>query len=149
MAQTDNDSVLKMDERIEAFLKEQTVVNIATSVNNQPYCASCYYAFIPKENLLVFKSDPDTKHIEDALANNLVAGTILPEKIIQSKIKGIQFSGVFKPTNGAAGDKAKKGYLSKFPVAGLFRGDIWMIELTKVKFTDNTLVFGKKILWER
>lgn len=149
MAQADNESVLKMDERIEAFLKEQTVVNIATSVNNQPYCASCYYAFIPNENLIVFKSDPDTKHIEDALANNQVAGTVIPEKIVQAKIKGVQFTGVFKPANGSAGDKAKKGYLSKFPVAGLFRGDIWIIELTKVKFTDNTLVFGKKILWER
>jgi len=149
MAQAGDESVLKMDERIEAFLKEQTVVNIATSVNNQPYCASCYYAFIPNENLIVFKSDPDTKHIEDALANNQVAGTVIPEKIVQAKIKGVQFTGVFKPASGSAGDKAKKGYLSKFPVAGLFRGDIWMIELTKVKFTDNTLVFGKKILWER
>lgn len=149
MALASDESVLKMDERIEAFLKEQKVVNIATSVNNEPYCASCYYAFIPNENLIVFKSDPDTKHIEDALANNQVAGTVIPEKIVQSKIKGVQFTGVFKPAQGAAGEKAKKGYLSKFPVAGLFRGDIWMIELTKVKFTDNTLVFGKKILWER
>ena len=37
----------------------------------------------------------------------------------------------------------------KFPLAGIFRGDIWVIELSHIKFTDNTLVFGKKMLWER
>lgn len=149
MAQENQDLTLKMDERIASFLKEQTVVNFATSVNNQPYCASCYYAYIPGEEILAFKSDTDTKHIEDALKNNQVAGTVLPDKLITAKIKGIQFTGLFKKAEGPQGDKAKKGYLSKFPVSGIFRGTIWMIELSKVKFTDNTLVFGKKVLWER
>ena len=149
MAQDNNDLTLKMDERIATFLKEQSVVNFATSVKDIPYCASCYYAYVPGEELLVFKSDTDTKHIEDALKNNNVAGTVLPDKIITAKIKGIQFSDIFKAANGEYADKAKKAYLSKFPVAGLFRGSIWVIELSRVKFTDNTLVFGKKILWER
>jgi len=149
MAQENNELTLKMDEHIATFLKEQTVVNFATSVNDIPYCASCYYAYVPGEELLVFKSDTDTKHIEDALKNSNVAGTVLPDKIITAKIKGIQFSGLFKAMEGSQGDKAKKAYLSKFPVAGLFRGTIWVIELSRVKFTDNTLVFGKKILWER
>jgi uncharacterized protein YhbP (UPF0306 family) len=149
MAEANNEYSVKMDERIVAFLQEQSVINFATSVNNQPYCASCYYAYIPGDELLVFKSDTDTKHIEDALKNNKVAGTIVPDKLIKAKIQGIQFTGIFKAGEGGFGDMAKKAYLSKFPVAGLFRGTIWVIELSKVKFTDNTLVFGKKILWER
>ncbi len=149
MAQVNNDYTLKMDANIAAFLKDQSVVTIATSVQDTPYCASCYYAYIPGDELLVFKSDSDTKHIEDALKNNIVAGTVLPDKLITAKIKGIQFTGILKSADGPEGEKAKKGYLSKFPVAGLFRGSIWVIELSKVKFTDNTLVFGKKILWER
>jgi hypothetical protein len=149
MTQENNDFTLKMDEQIATFLKEQSVVNFATSVNDIPYCASCYYAYVPGAELLVFKSDTDTKHIEDALKNNNVAGTVVPDKIAISKIKGIQFSGLFKAAEGSLGEKAKKAYLSKFPVAGLFRGTIWVIELSRVKFTDNTLVFGKKILWER
>ncbi|MFT3844127.1 MAG: pyridoxamine 5'-phosphate oxidase family protein [Lacibacter sp.] len=149
MAEANNDYTLKMDDHIVAFLQEQSVINFATSINNQPYCASCYYAYVPGNELLVFKSDSDTKHIEDALKNNKVAGTIVPDKLIKAKIQGIQFTGVFKAADGAVGDVAKKAYLSKFPVAGLFRGNIWVVELSKVKFTDNTLVFGKKILWER
>lgn len=149
MAEANNDYTLKMDDHIVAFLQEQSVINFATSINNQPYCASCYYAYVPGNELLVFKSDSDTKHIEDALKNNKVAGTIVPDKLIKAKIQGIQFTGVFKAADGAVGDVAKKAYLSKFPVAGLFRGNIWIVELSKVKFTDNTLVFGKKILWER
>lgn len=138
-----------MNEHIAAFLKEQSVVSIATTVNDEPYCASCYYAFEPTENLLVFKSDADTKHIEDALKNSRVAGTILPDKITKAKVKGVQFNGNFMKAEGAYGKKAKETYLKKFPVAGIFRGDIWVIEITRVKFTDNTLVFGKKLLWER
>ena len=149
MASNDTSASPVMNEHIAAFLKEQSVISIATSVNEEPYCASCYYAFEPTENLLVFKSDADTRHIEDALKNNRVAGTILPDKITKAKVKGVQFNGNFMKADGRIGSKAKETYLKKFPVAGLFRGDIWVIEITRVKFTDNTLVFGKKLLWER
>jgi uncharacterized protein YhbP (UPF0306 family) len=138
-----------MPEQIEEFLNDSSVVTIATSINDQPYCASCYFAYVPEDHLLVFKSDIDTKHVEDALQNNQVAGTILPDKIIKAKPKGVQFSGVFHKAADHLGDKAKKAYLKKFPLAGIFRGDIWVIELSHIKFTDNTLVFGKKTLWER
>lgn len=148
MANNDS-STLKLDDKIAEFFKENSVVTIATSVNNHPYCASCYYAFVPDDNLLAFKSDTDTKHIEDALQNAHVAGTVLPDKIIKAKPKGVQFTGTFMKADGNTGKKAKEAYLKKYPVAGIFRGDIWVIELSKIKFTDNTLVFGKKILWER
>jgi uncharacterized protein len=149
MASTNTSASPVMNEHIAAFLKEQSVISIATTVNDEPYCASCYYAFEPTENLLVFKSDSDTKHIENALKNNLVAGTILPDKINKAKVKGVQFNGVFMKAEGSIGSRAKETYLKKFPVAGLFRGEIWVIEISRVKFTDNTLVFGKKLLWER
>ena len=138
-----------MPEQIITFLEEQTVVTIATSVNDQPYCASCYYAYVPGDNLLVFKSDSDTRHIEEALQNNQVGGTVLPDNVTKVKPKGVQFTGIFSKAESGIGEKAKKAYLKKYPVAGIFRGDIWVIELSKIKFTDNTLVFGKKTLWER
>ncbi|HEX4957498.1 MAG TPA: pyridoxamine 5'-phosphate oxidase family protein [Lacibacter sp.] len=139
----------QMDKAIQEFLKEASVVTIATSIKNQPYCATCYFAFVEEDNLLAFKSDADTRHIEEAQKNELVAGSVLPDKIVKAKPKGVQFTGVFKKATGAAGERAKKTYLKKYPVAGIFRGDIWVIELNHIKFTDNTLVFGKKILWER
>ncbi|HMO32079.1 MAG TPA: pyridoxamine 5'-phosphate oxidase family protein [Lacibacter sp.] len=138
-----------MEPGMEKFLEEQTVLSMATSVNDKPYCASCYYAFVPGDNLLVFKSDEDTQHIEDALRNNQVAGTVLPDKLEKTKIRGIQFSGVFRKPEGSEKAKAERKYLSKYPVATLFRGTIWVIELSRIKFTDNALLKGRKILWER
>ena len=138
-----------MPEQITAFLEEQSVVTMATSIDNQPYCASLYFAFIPNHNLLAFKSDSDTRHIEEAIKNNLIGGTILPDKITEAKPKGLQFTGIFSKATGPEADIAKQTYLHKYPVAGIFRGDIWLIQLNNIKFTDNTLVFGKKTLWER
>jgi uncharacterized protein YhbP (UPF0306 family) len=142
-------NTIELNKKIVDFLNESAVVSIATTIKNQPYCASCYYAFVENENYIAFKSDSDTRHIEEALANNKVAGTVLPDKIVKAKPKGVQFTGTFMKAEGSIGKKAKEAYLKKYPVAGIFRGDIWMIALDHVKFTDNTLVFGKKILWER
>ncbi len=139
----------KLNKAIQDFLKESSVVTIATSIKNQPYCAACYFAFVEGDNLLAFKSDTDTRHIEEAQKNELIAGSVLPDKIVKSKPKGVQFTGVFKKATGPEGERAKKAYLKKYPVAGIFRGEIWVIELQHIKFTDNTLVFGKKTLWER
>ena len=140
----------EMPEEIVAFLQDSSVVTIATSIDNHPYCAACYFAYVPEAQLLAFKSDIDTKHIEDAIHNNVVAGSILPDKIESNKPKGIQFTGVFyKAENNEIGEKAKSAYLKKFRAAGMFRGDVWLIQLSKVKFTDNTLLMGKKLMWER
>jgi uncharacterized protein YhbP (UPF0306 family) len=143
-----NDSP-EMPEEIVKFLEDSSVVTIATSIDNHPYCAACYFAYVPEAQLLAFKSDSDTKHIEDALHNNVVAGSILPDKIVTAKPKGLQFTGEFFKAEDEIGEKAKWAYLKKYPVASIFRGDIWVIALAKVKFTDNTLIFGKKSLWER
>jgi uncharacterized protein YhbP (UPF0306 family) len=139
----------QMPEPIVAFMDESSVITIATSIDNHPYCAACYFAYVPGEHLLAFKSDSDTKHIEDALQNKFVAGSILPDKIVKAKPKGIQFTGVFNKAEGNIGENAKSAYNKKFPLARIFRGEIWVIELSKLKFTDNTLVFGKKTMWER
>jgi uncharacterized protein len=102
-----------------------------------------------KYNALIFKSNRDTKHVSDALHNNFVAGTIIPDKSEIGKIKGIQFSGVLIEPNDDLYDEFKMAYYKKYPFSVAFKGDIWAIELTSVKFTDNTLGFGKKVCWER
>ena len=34
-----------MDKKIIKYLKKNNVLTIATAINNQPYCANCYYVF--------------------------------------------------------------------------------------------------------
>ena len=139
----------QMDKKISAFIKAQTALTIATSVDSIPYCATCFYAYLEEENLLVFKSDAETRHISDALINNNVAGSILVDKTEIGKIKGIQFNGTFLSPKDALLKDAQKAYYFKYPYAAAMKGDLWVIELTSVKFTDNTLGFGKKLIWEK
>jgi uncharacterized protein YhbP (UPF0306 family) len=64
----------KLEKRIIDFIKEHHVLTMATSKNNQPYCANCFYAYLEDENAFVFTSDMDTKHIKDALEAELRCG---------------------------------------------------------------------------
>lgn len=84
-----------MDTKIEEFLKNQQSLTFCTSVDNQPYCANAFYACIKENNLIVFKSDKNTRHISEALKNEKVAGIILPDVSKIGTIKGIQFTGIF------------------------------------------------------
>ncbi len=37
----------------------------------------------------------------------------------------------------------------RFPVARMLSAPVWEIRLDEIKFTDNTLGFGKKMIWLR
>ncbi len=136
------------DQNILSFLQSQTVVNIATCENNVPYSASCFYAYSDKYNSLIFKSNIETKHISQGLKNNDVAGTIIPDKSDFTKIKGIQFSGIFTMPTDKLLSEANRTYYAKYPFALAMKGNIWIIKLTRIKLTDNTLGFGVKLHWE-
>lgn len=139
----------QLDQLVQDFMLQTSVMNLATTVQDEPYCATCYYAYEPIHHWLVFKSEFDTQHIENALKNPKVAGTIVPDKLDKLMVKGIQFNGLFKQTDSRTEHIAEDVYISKFPIASLFRGRLWYIELTKLKYTDNTPIVGKKIIWER
>ncbi|MCK6649327.1 MAG: pyridoxamine 5'-phosphate oxidase family protein [Bacteroidia bacterium] len=138
-----------MDERIISFIKAQTALTFATVKDDIPYCATCYYAFIPEWNCLVIKSGPETQHIQQALVNNNIAGTIVPDKLLKTKVQGLQFQGTFiVPENDMLSD-AKSAYYVKYPFAIAIPGELWVLDLTSLKFTDNTLGFGKKLKWNK
>lgn len=138
-----------MDKKILNYIKKNKVLTMATSVNHQPYCAICFYVFDEQNNSLVFLSDATTKHITDAITNKKVAGTITTEVVTVAKIQGIQFTGEFvNPTKEQEIHFYDK-YYSKFPFAKAKPSPIWGIELFSIKMTDNTLGFGKKLMWNR
>ncbi|HEY4799604.1 MAG TPA: pyridoxamine 5'-phosphate oxidase family protein [Bacteroidia bacterium] len=138
-----------VDKRVVSFFHSSTNLTLATCVNNIPYCANCFYAYDESKNYLVFKSDPETNHIRQAIKNNQVAGTILPDKLEKAKIKGIQFNGNFIDWKKEDMESLKNVYYKKYPFARAFSGEMWGIELTYIKMTDNTLGFGKKIEWKK
>lgn len=140
---------MEMDKKIVSFLEAQKNMSLCTAMDNVPHCASCFYAFVNEGSWVVFKSDKRTKHIVDALINDKVAGTIIPDIDRIGTVKGIQFLGKFVVPAGHLLEQAKKKYYGKYPFALAFTGDLWAIELLSVKMTDNTLGFGKKLIWER
>ncbi len=139
-----------MDQKIQLFIKEQKNLTLCTSIDDTPYCANCFYAFLHDNYFLVFKSNRNTMHITNALVNNKVAGTILPDISKIGIIKGIQFTGrLIVLADSEFLEKAKRNYYSQHPFALPMPGELWGVELHSIKMTDNKLGFGKKLLWER
>lgn len=135
------------DSRIIKFIHKHHVLTLATSNNNMPYCANCFYAFIDSENAFVFTSDIKTRHIQDAVIQPVVAGSIVLETSIVGKIQGIQFTGILKKESESINSIAKTAYMKRFPFALLMDTTLWVLKVDFFKLTDNRLGFGKKLIW--
>lgn len=134
-----------MDERFIKFIKKHHVLTLAT-VNSEgmPYVANCFYAFDTKRNLFVFTSDLATRHGAEMAANSSVALSIVLETRIVGRVQGLQVTG--RALRGD--DEARKCYIKRFPYAAAADLELWMVEPTMMKLTDNTLGFGKKLIWQ-
>jgi len=60
------------------------------------------------------------------------------------KIQGIQYSGKIHDVED---ERQRALYLKRFPYAVAMNPTLWKIELHTIKMTDNTLGFGKKLIW--
>jgi uncharacterized protein YhbP (UPF0306 family) len=136
-----------IDSRFIKFFRKHHVLTIATAVENEPWCANCFYVYLEKENALVFTTDADTRHGKEFIKNPQVAGSVVLETMVIGKIRGIQFQGVVSEPEGELLSKAKWAYLKRFPPAALMDTHLWIVKLTLIKMTDNRLGFGKKIIW--
>jgi len=136
-----------VDKRVIRFFRKHHVLTIATTVDNEPWCANCFYVYLEEENALVFTTGSDTRHGQEFLKNTLVAGSVVLETMVVGKIRGIQFQGLVSEAEGDILSKAKRGYLKRFPVAALMDTHLWIVKLTHIKMTDNRLGFGKKLVW--
>lgn len=137
-----------IDKRIISFFRKHHVLTIATTVNNEPWCANCFYVYLEEANALVFTTGTDTRHGKEFLKNFFVAGSIVLETLIIGKIRGIQFQGSVSEPSGEMERKAKTAYLKRFPPATLMDTHLWVVSLSYIKMTDNRLGFGKKIIWK-
>jgi uncharacterized protein len=138
-----------VDRRIIRFLKRHHVLTVATTVNNEPWCASCYYTYLAEENVFVFTTDSETRHGQEFKKNPLVAGTVVLETKIIGKIRGVQFQGTVSEPEGTLHEKANTAYLKRFPVAVLMETHLWVLNPDILKMTDNRLGFGKKLIWKK
>lgn len=139
----------KPDSRIVDFIASQKAFTLATCAGGVPWCTTCYYAFDPDGMRLIFMSSPDTRHIGEMVGNSRVAGSILPDRSAIGKVKGVQFTGTGVRCDALPeGNELRDIYLRRYPFAKAMKGECYTVELRSVKMTDNTLGFGKKLLWE-
>jgi uncharacterized protein YhbP (UPF0306 family) len=136
-----------IDSRVIRFFRRHHVLTIATTVENEPWCANCFYDYLEEENALVFTTNADTRHGKEFIKNPAVAGSVVLETMVIGKIRGIQFQGIVSEPGGKMLSKAKRAYLKRFPPAILMDTHLWIVSLTYIKMTDNRLGFGKKIVW--
>jgi uncharacterized protein YhbP (UPF0306 family) len=138
-----------IDRKIISFFRKHHVLTIATTVENEPWCANCFYVYLEEENALVLTTDAETRHGKEFLKNPLVAGSVVLETMIVGKIRGIQFQGTVSEPEDKLLSKARWAYLKKFPPAVLMDTHLWVVKLTLIKMTDNRLGFGKKLIWSK
>ena len=136
-----------IDCRVIRFFRKHHVLTIATTVDNEPWCANCFYVYLEEENAIVFTTASDTRHGQEFIRNPLVAGSVVLETFVIGKIRGIQFRGIVSEPEGEMLSKARWAYLKKFPPAVLMDTHLWVVKLNFIKMTDNRLGFGKKLYW--
>lgn len=132
---------------IAKFVKRHHVLTLATtSTGGVPYCSNAFYAYDAKRNVLIFTSDYATRHAAEMMASATVAASIAVETRIVGRVQGVQICGQV-----VEGDNADRlVYLKRFPYAAAMGATpVWRIEPDFMKLTDNTLGFGKKLIWRR
>ena len=135
-----------MDERIVKFLKKMHLASVCTiDDDGQPYAFSAFYAFDEISFSLLLASSNESSHIKFLKNSKLVAGTVALDTKIVGKIEGVQFQGAMRETS----ESEREIYFKRFFYAKAMDPKIWSISLEKVKFTSNTLGFGKKIFWQK
>ena len=98
-----------IDKRIISFFRKHHVLTISTSVNNEPWCANCFYVYLAGENSLVFTTDPETRHGKEFLINRIVAGSVVLETPVIGKITGYSVSGYSVRAGGGYGRNSPEG----------------------------------------
>jgi len=97
---------------------------------------------------MYFLSAPSSRHGKEIMENSLVSGTIVGQRMMISKLKGIQFTGTCSLLEKDSEIRAKEVYTAKFPFVSLNKERIWVVKPDWIKMTDNSLGFGTKIIWD-
>ncbi|MFI3277952.1 MAG: pyridoxamine 5'-phosphate oxidase family protein [Rikenellaceae bacterium] len=135
-----------MQSKITDFIERHHVMTLATSSELGVYCSNAFYAFNREAGALIFTTNSETtRHGAEMRANPQVAVSIVLESKIVGKIQGAQIVGRVEQAQG--GDK--EIYLKAFPYATFMPLELWRVDIESVKLTDNTLGFGKKLIWNR
>ena len=145
------------DPRILRFIGRHRVLTLAAAAPEAGdlWCCNLFYAFLMPGILgyeggaFVFTSPEQTRHAAMFSGNPAVAGSVVLESKVVGRLQGLQLQGTVHRADTSAEllSAAKKAYLKRFPFAAPMLSDLWVLEVTRFKYTDNTLGFGTKLHW--
>ena len=140
----------QIDHRILDFIGNHHVLTVAcASREGSLWCANAFYVYDSQEAGFIITSEEKTRHAQLFLENPSVTGSVVLETEQVGKIQGLQFTGTVRRCDGGLFDRCRLLYLKHFPYAVFKGGEVWLISLDVIKYTDNRLGFGQKILWRR
>ena len=137
-----------IDSRVIRFFRKHHVLTIATTVDNEPWCANCFYVYLEEENCPCF-------HLRLRYPSRAGVSEEQPGRRISCPGDNDYRKDTWDTVPGdhlGTGrmiffQKPKTAYLKRFPVAALMDTRLWIVRLTYIKMTDNRLGFGKKLIW--
>lgn len=130
--------------KILKFILEHHVLSMATLGENRLSSCSLFYLFVEDENCFVFASDEATEHIKNIRQDPHVSASISNETTEVKAIKGLQIRGIV--SEAPAG--YEELYFTEYPYAREVKNKrIWKLSVTGLKYTDNSVGFGHKEVW--
>lgn len=134
---------------ISRWLNKQHVLTYCVGSNNDLWCANAFYYYDAGKVAFYLLSEAHTRHGELIGKGSNVAGTVNGQPKTVALIRGVQFRGKIKMLDETQAADIRNLYCKRFPVARVMKAPVWEISLDELKMTDNTLGFGKKLLWLR
>ncbi|EPP0954020.1 YhbP family protein [Cronobacter dublinensis] len=134
---------------ISQWLAKQHVVTYCLGREDALWCANAFYVYDRERVAFYLLSDTKSRHGEMAGRKARVAGTVNGQTKTVARIRGVQFAGELRLVEAPESEALRERYNRRFPVARVMSSPLWEIRLDEIKFTDNTLGFGKKLVWLR
>ncbi len=131
------------------WLSKQHVVTWCVSREDELWCANAFYVYDPDTVAFYLLSEEHTRHGQMTGQRAKVAGTVNGQPKTVALIRGVQFKGEIRRLSGDEEARIRQRYVKRFPVARMLSAPVWEIRPDEIKFTDNTLGFGKKLHWRR
>jgi len=139
------------------LIDQQSTMALATARENISWSAPVYYVFY--KSSFFFFSNPDSRHIQEAIESEQASAAIYPFVDTWQGIRGIQMSGRIKIAKpGLTSIQAVRAYIKKFPFtkeffepgkaldlenfAERFRVRLYRLNPQLVYYLDNQIRFG-------
>lgn len=100
---------------ISEYFESAQLLQIITSVNDQPWGATVYFAYDESLNIY-WISRTDRRHSKEIMQNQKVAGVVVKYHTYSEKVRGVQLEGVAEELMGEEADKCMMIYEKRFNV---------------------------------